>query len=184
LAKATGDVIGWLNSDDLYTPGSLAAVSAAFADPQVMWVVGRYQIIDPIGNVIRSSVVRYKQRSLNRYSYRKLLRENFIAQPSVFWRREFGQRVGLLDQSLHHAMDYDLWLRMGKLCDPLIFPKVLSQFRLHPQSKSGRLTRERFNEDYQVALRYLDGDPISRWAHFLNNEKIVWAYRVMSMVGK
>jgi hypothetical protein len=92
--------------------------------------------------------------------------------------------VGLLDQSLHHAMDYDLWLRMGKLCDPLIFPKVLSQFRLHPQSKSGRLTRERFNEDYQVALRYLDGDPISRWAHFLNNEKIVWAYRVMSMVGK
>lgn len=114
LRRATGDIVGWLNSDDLYTPGTLAAVANAFADPKVNWVIGRYQIIDPQGHEIRSFVVRYKDRFLSHYSYRKLLRENFIAQPSVFWRRTFGEKIGLLDESLHHAMDYDLWLRMGK----------------------------------------------------------------------
>jgi glycosyltransferase involved in cell wall biosynthesis len=183
LGLATGDIVGWLNSDDLYTPGTLAAVAEAFANPTVNWVVGRYQIIDPQGKEIRSMVVRYKDRYLDRYSYRKLLRENFIAQPSVFWRRTFGEKIGRLDESLHHAMDYDLWLRMGKASDPLILNKVVSQFRIHPQSKSGRLNRERFNEDFQVANRYLSGDSVSRWIHWLNNEKIVWAYRAMQLVG-
>ena len=137
LRLATGDIVGWLNSDDLYTPGTLAAVAAAFIEPNVNWIVGRYQIIDPVGKEIRSLIVRYKDRYLDHYSYRKLLRENFIAQPSVFWRRTFGEKIGLLDESLHHAMDYDLWLRMGKASDPLILSKVVSQFRIHPQSKSG-----------------------------------------------
>jgi len=183
LLAATGDIVGWLNSDDLYTPDALATIARAFADPNVQWVVGRYQIIDHQGSVIRPSVVRYKNRLLNRYSYRSLLRENFIAQPSVFWRRAFGQQIGPLDQSLHHAMDYDLWLRMGKACDPFILDEVVSQFRFHPKSKSGRLNRERFDEDYLVASRYLNGDELSRWIHRINNEKIVWAYRVMGLMG-
>ena len=184
LRQATGDIIGWLNSDDLYTPGTLSAVAAAFSNPDVNWLIGRYQIIDPHGQIIRPMVVEYKNRSLRKYSYRKLLRENFIAQPSVFWRRSFGEKIGPLDESLHHAMDYDLWLRMGELADPLILDRVVSQFRIHPQSKSGRLTRERFDEDYAVAVRNTDTDRLRRWMHKLNNERIVWAYRVLGLIGK
>jgi glycosyltransferase involved in cell wall biosynthesis len=180
---ATGDVVGWLNSDDLYVPGALATVVAAFADPSVQWVVGRYQIIDDQGRVIRSRIARYKDRFLDHYSYRKLLRENFIAQPSVFWRREFGQRIGQLDESLHYTMDYDMWLRMGRLSDPRILNSVLSQFRIHPQSKSGRVNREQFDEGYRVACRYFETDRTSRWIHRFNVEKIVWAYRLMRLAG-
>jgi glycosyltransferase involved in cell wall biosynthesis len=182
--QATGEIVGWLNSDDLYTPGTLSAVADAFTNPHVNWVVGGYQIIDTHNRITRPMIVRYKNLFLKKYSYRKLLRENFIAQPSVLWRRSFGEKIGPLDQSLHHAMDYDLWLRMGRAADPVILHRVLSQFRIHPQSKSGRLNRERFDEDYRVALRYIAADQASRWIHKLNNEKIVWAYRAMSVFGK
>ena len=94
LRQASGDIIGWLNSDDLYLPGALAEIVAAFSNPAVQWVIGRYQIIDEAGKPIRSAIARYKQQSLDRYSYSKLLRENFIAQPAVFWRREFGNQIG------------------------------------------------------------------------------------------
>jgi glycosyltransferase involved in cell wall biosynthesis len=184
LAMAGGAVVAWLNADDLYTPGTLAAVAEAFdRHPEAQWIAGRCDIIDSGGAPIRNAVTRYKDRSLRRYSYRRLLRENPISQPAVFWRREFGKKVGPIDVSLDHAMDYDLWLRMGRESDPLLLDRVVAHFRLHPESKSGTQTRERFDEQYLVASRYFGDDRASRWVHRLNVEKIVWSYRLMQLVG-
>lgn len=184
MDAASGDVVAWLNTDDLYAPGALAAVAGAFAaNPAAQWLAGRCEIIDAGGTVIRPAVRRYKERSLRRYAYRKLLRENFISQPAVFWRRDFGRRVGPLDESLHYTMDYDLWLRMGRQSPPLVLDRVLAQFRLHRASKTGAVKREQFDEQYRVACRYVGSDRMSRWVHRFNVEKIVWAYRVMRMVG-
>lgn len=183
LALAEGDVVAWLNSDDLYKPGALQIVASAFArTPEAQWLVGRYEVIDAGDRVIRQSIVRYKNRGLRRYHYRKLLRENFISQPSVFWRRDFGRETGPLDESLHWTMDYDLWLRMAARSDPLIVPQVLSQFRLHAGSKSGKVDRSQFDEQYQVASRYLGNDTLSRMIHRFNIEKIVLAYRAMRLL--
>ena len=99
------------------------------------------------------------------------------------WRRSFGQKVGQLDPTLHYTMDYDLWLRMGRLCDPLINDALLASFRLHATSKSGRVCREQFDEQYRVALRYLSNDRASRVLHRFNVEKTVWAYRMMKLLG-
>jgi glycosyltransferase involved in cell wall biosynthesis len=185
LAAAGGDVVAWLNADDVYAPGALTAVAAAFTDhPGSPWLVGRCQIIDEHDRLIRPGIARYKERCLARYSYRKLLRENFIPQPAVFWRRCFGQSIGPLDESLHFTMDYDLWLRMGKAAAPLIIDQSLAQFRMHAGSKSGRVDRRQFDEGYEVACRYCDADGVSRIAHRLNVEKIVWAYRVLQLVGR
>jgi glycosyltransferase involved in cell wall biosynthesis len=184
LAVADGDVIGWLNTDDLYTPGALASVTEAFeGNPAAQWLVGRCEIIGPDGRVIREGVTRYKDRALRRYAYRSLLRENYLSQPAVFWRREFGRSVGPLDESLHYTMDYDLWLRMGRAAEPLVLDRILAQFRLHATSKTGRVNREQFDEQYRVACRYFAGDRVSRLVHRLNVEKIVWAYRAMRLVG-
>jgi glycosyltransferase involved in cell wall biosynthesis len=184
LATAAGDVVAWLNTDDLYTPGALAAVADALArNPGAHWLVGRYEIIDSAGRVIRPAVARYKERFLRRYTYRALLRENFISQPAVFWRREFGERVGPLDESLHYTMDYDLWLRMGRESPPLFMDRVLARFRLHESSKTGQVSRQQFDEQYRVACRYVGADRASRWVHRFNVEKIVWAYRVMRLIG-
>lgn len=180
LALADGDVVAWLNADDEYAPGALAAVTDAFANPDAQWLVGRCDVIDESGKVIRPAVVRYKERSLRRYRYRALLRENFISQPAVFWRGTFGREVGPLDESLHWTMDYDLWLRMGRHSAPLLLLEpVLARFRLHAGSKTGQVDRRQFDEQYAVACRYLGDDGLSRIIHRFNVEKIVWAYRLM-----
>lgn len=184
LSCASGEIVGWLNSDDLYTPGALDRVRRAFGEHAgIAWLAGRCAIIDSSGKRIREGVTEYKNQELSRYSYRNLLRENAISQPAVFWRREFGQAVGELDVSLHHTMDYDLWLRMGRRCDPYILNRTIALFRLHGQSKSGTETRGRFAEGYGVAKRYFNGDRGSQIVHWLNGEKIVWSYRLMRLVG-
>lgn len=184
LARAGGDVVAWLNSDDLYADGALAAVAEAFAaHPEAQWLIGRCDVIDDQDREIRPAVTRYKDRTLRRYAYRRLLRENFISQPAVFWRRSFGQQVGPLDESLHYTMDYDLWLRMGKVAEPLFVDRVLAHFRMHRGSKSGQVNRRQFDEGYEVAARYFDGDTTSRLIHRFNVEKIVWAYRAIRLIG-
>jgi glycosyltransferase involved in cell wall biosynthesis len=181
LSKADGQVIGWLNSDDLYAPRTLAAVADAFQQhPDAQWLAGRCGIIDQEGGRIRESITSYKNRLLERCTHRRLLGgENPISQPAVFWRRAFGQRVGPLDVTLHHAMDYDFWLRMSRISEPLILRRELSLFRIHATSKSGTQTAERFAEQYAVAGRYFAGDRTARAWHWFNRRKIVWGYRVV-----
>lgn len=184
LTRADGQIIGWLNSDDLYLPGALDEVARVFAGrPEAQWVVGQCGIVDLQGHEIRAGVTRYKNRSLHKYSYRNLLRENMISQPAVFWRKGFIQRVGVLDETLHYSMDYDLWLRMGKLSEPVRVERELAKFRIHDQSKSGRVNRGQFDEQYRVAGRYFGPDWVSRLVHRANVEKIVWAYRAMRVAG-
>lgn len=215
LATATGDVVAWLNADDLYTPGALAAVAAAFASrPDVQWLVGRYDVIDADDRPIRQGIVRYKQGRLDRCRpagigapamasfgtataaagstadpaafRRAILQENLVPQPAVFWRRDFGLRVGPLDESLHWTMDYDLWLRMAADAPPLLLDRPLARFRHHAASKSGAFDRRQFDEGYAVAKRHATrpGDAPNLLAHRLNVEKIVWAYRALRLLGR
>jgi glycosyltransferase involved in cell wall biosynthesis len=185
MRRATGEIAAWLNSDDLYTPGTLATVAQAFAEnPNAQWLIGRCDIIDTNDRPIRPAITNYKNSQLSRYTYRRLLRENFISQPAVFWRRSFWQQVGDLDESLYYTMDYDTWLRMGKISEPLILNQTLAQFRLHPKSKTGAVKREQFDEQYRVAQRYLGSDHLSRVIHRFNVEKIVWSYRALKIFGR
>ena len=178
------DVVGWLNSDDLYRPGALAAVARTFADPAARWAVGRYRVIDAAGRNVRRPVVRYKERQLRRHSFGRLLRQNFIPQPAVFWRASFGRSVGRLDPSLHYTMDYDLWLRMAAVTPPTVVDAELAAFRVHGTSKTGRINRAQFDEGYAVAARYANGRRGDLIAHRLHVEKIVWAYRLLQRLGR
>lgn len=183
-SEAGVDVIGWLNSDDLYVPGAVEAVVQAFAShPSAQWLIGQCDMIDGAGHTIRTSITRYKNYLLRRYTHRRQLRQNSISQPAVFWRATFGQQVGMLDESLHYTMDYDLWLRMGSIVQPLILHRPLARFRLHDQSKSGARNRRQFDEGYEVACRYLKDDRVSRCIHRFHVEKIVLAYRLMGLAG-
>lgn len=81
-------------------------------------------------------------------------------------------------------MDYDLWLRMSRQADPLILQQELSLFRIHPSSKSGTQTAERFAEQYAVARRYFNGRHSTRFLHWFNTQKIIWAYRLIAYAEK
>lgn len=182
LRLATGQIVAWLNADDLYVRGALQTVVQAFAaNPQAQWLGGRCRLIDLAGHETRPGITRYKDKLLNAYTRKKLLRINMISQPAVFWRADFGRDIGPLDETLHWTMDYDLWLRMSARCPPLIVPEVLAEFRVHEASKSAGGNRPQFEEGYRVACRYTGGDRRSRYLHRLNLEKVVWGYRWMRL---
>jgi glycosyltransferase involved in cell wall biosynthesis len=181
LRVATGDVVGWLNSDDVLLPGALDRVAALFrANPRVGWVHGRCEVIDPDDRVIRRWVSAYKHWCSLHYSYARLLTENFISQMTVFWRRELMERVGYLDEDLHLAMDYDLWLRLAKAGDPAYIPQRIACFRWYPSSKSGAQFRRQFQEECAIAERH---EPARRWLLRLKRLKAaraVAAYRALA----
>ncbi|MFZ5862552.1 MAG: glycosyltransferase family 2 protein [Nitrospirota bacterium] len=162
---ATGDIVGWVNSDDLLRPGALARVKDAFdRDHNLQWLHGRCDIIDEHDRVIRHVVSAYKHWCAARYSYSRLLRENFISQMTVFWRRSLFDGVGLLDPRFPLAFDYELWLRFGKVSDPLYLPDRLACFRWYDTSKSGANYERQFDENYLAAQHHA---PTRRWTLFV-----------------
>jgi len=107
LAGATGDVLGYLNSDDVLTPGALAAVGEVFAsEPDLMFVWGRASYLDEAGNLVSPYLARPD-------AIERLADACFIAQPAAFFRRKVWEEVGPFDAALHHTMDYDYWLRIA-----------------------------------------------------------------------
>ncbi len=181
LAMATGDVVGWLNSDDIYEPGSLETVTKIFnEEPETQWIYGKVRIVDDYDKEIRRWITAYKNWRMRKFSFQKLLAENWISQMGVFWRRQAGEQVGQLRKDLHYCMDYDYWLRLGKKWPGRFVDKYLAAFRWYPLSKSGGGFIEQFSEELDVARNIADGNfgwPVFR--HRLNKAKIIFAYWLM-----
>jgi glycosyltransferase involved in cell wall biosynthesis len=108
LSRANGDVLGYLNSDDILLPGALAAVGEVFAaNPDLLFLWGRASYLDEAGNAVSPYLVRLDAPE-------RLADACFIAQPAAFFRRQVWDEIGPFDESLHHTMDYDYWLRLAE----------------------------------------------------------------------
>ena len=137
LRMATGEIVAYLNADDILLPGSLLIAAEMFAQHQdVQWLTGQCRIIDENGKDIRSIISLYKNLLLYSCSYRGLLVTNYISQPATFWRRSLLETCGLLDEDLHYVMDYEYWLRLWKTVPPLVLHKDLAGFRIQSDSKT------------------------------------------------
>jgi glycosyltransferase involved in cell wall biosynthesis len=147
LRTARGEIVSWLNADDLYPPGSLARVAGLFgAAPELDVVYGDCDVIDENGAQL------WHERP-GPYDFRRLLRGgNYLAQPAVFLRKRVFDRVGYLDESLDYGMDYDLWLRMREL-RVMYVPHVLAMFRWHTDSKSARHPLANWREGIAIVRR-------------------------------
>ncbi len=183
ISRARGEVVGWLNADDVYLAGALRRVGQAFADgPEALWATGRCLIEDGAGREIRRGVTAYKDFLLRRYSYGLLLTQNFISCPATFVRREAFDRVGLLDERFRYSMDYDLWLRLGRLGDPLVIDAPLAAFRMAEGSLSMSGFERQFAEHAQNAREHGEGHRLAVAANRLTSAAIVAAYRAMRAV--
>jgi len=152
---ATGEIIGWLNSDDFYTDGTLKKIHQIFAEnPSAQWVVGFCKIVDKNSQEIKSILTTYKNFMLKHYSFKTLLFEDYISQPAVFYRKSFLGSCGLIDETLHYAMDYDLWLRFAQKSKPYIVKDYLACFRRHGECKSEQGFEKQFKEADLVSDRY------------------------------
>jgi glycosyltransferase involved in cell wall biosynthesis len=155
LRLASGEILAYLNSDDLYLPGALQRVGTFFgAHPQAAWVSGHCTTVDADLRETRQLITTYKNLWLRTRSYGALLVLNYISQMATFWRRSIYEALGPLDETLHYTMDYEYWLRIGKNHRLYTLSQPLAAFRLHASSKSGTTARKQFLEQYQVAQRY------------------------------
>ncbi len=184
LRAATGDVVGWLNSDDLLYPGALARVAQAFrARPDLVWLHGRCEIVDEHDRPIRRWVSAYKHLRCRRYSRRSLLVENYVSQMTVFWRRSAMERIGLLDELLRYSFDYEYWLRLSALGDPIYLEDRLAAFRWYRTSKSGASFERQFQEDQEAFRRHAPPGALLRAHKRLRTAQIVAAYRLLRAWG-
>ena len=185
LAMSTGEVIGWLNADDRYEPGALAAVGQALAArPEADWATGYCRIVDGEGEEIRRAVTAYKNLLLRRFSLPLYLTQNFVSDPSTFVRRRALEAVGPLDERYAISHDYDVWLRVARRGDPVVLRRTLASFRMTEGTASMEGFEQQFAEHALVARRHGSGHPLPVAVNALMSRLIVVVYRGLRLMRR
>jgi glycosyltransferase involved in cell wall biosynthesis len=182
LALATGDVLGWLNADDLYEPGALKRVDEAMeSNPGCSLCFGHCPIIDEQGNEIRRGITRFKEFFYPLSSRFTIQCINYISQPAMFFRRTAFEKSGGLRQDFKCAWDYDLIIKLFRqgraVC---VGNPPLAYFRWHPSSLSGTLFRDQFREEWTVSARDAGRFSLQALIHLGVWWGIVFCYTLMS----
>jgi glycosyltransferase involved in cell wall biosynthesis len=180
FSMATGEITGWLNSDDLYSPGALQTVVEYYRQHNFHWCFGNCRNIDENDRVIRRPITWYKMHESPRFSYRRLLSKNFISQPAVFVSRPTILEIGLLDIDKIYSMDYDYWLRIAEIYRPCYINKYLACYRWHKASKNGLHYRQAAYETFQTARQHAPPQVIYPvWRHYLHYHMLSVLYRFL-----
>lgn len=144
LTRATGEIVGWINSDDLYESGAILSVVECFREPDIQWAVGNLKYIF-------GAAREYRTNKSPEITYLRLLANpDIVRQQSTFFRKDFLVRSGGWNPDYFMAMDYDLWVRLASMAVPKMVDNTWAIFRLHEQQKTShanilRQTREIVN---------------------------------------
>lgn len=131
FSHAHGEILAWLNADDTWLPGTVAAAVRAFSQyPEAGVIYGAANYIDEQDRVIgRFPAAQTDQRRL-RQGY------VHIPQQAAFFRGDLWREIGPLDPSFYFAMDYDLWIRIAARAPLKFIPQVWGNFRIHAGAKT------------------------------------------------
>ncbi len=155
FARATGDILCWLNSDDVFEPWTLREVGEFFQRyPHVRVVYGDATWIDIHGRVLRPKREHAWSRFIWMYDH------NFISQPSTFWRRGLYEQVGGLDPRRDLAMDADLWIRFAEVAPLYHVRRLWSRERICAEMKTQRLRAQSLAAEALIRSRYLRNERI------------------------
>jgi len=148
--KATGDIICWLNSDDLLCNNTFFVIRNFFKKNKgIDAVYGNSIVIDEKGS--KKYLIKPGEFNFSKLLYRIY---SYIPQPSMFFRANLLEEVGYLNEKLKYAMDYDYWIRIGLKKKIMYIDKELSMFRLHGESKTTSNSYEMFEECLALSKKY------------------------------
>lgn len=148
-AKATGDILAWLNADDVYLEGALAQVESFFqSHPEVMAVYGEAVYLDDRDRVIKSVT------NIRDYSRPNLLSHDFITQPATFIRRQVFEQVGELSTEFRYVFDWEYWIRVSQHYAFVRVPFAIAGYRITGDNLTLTGNRRRLREMVQVVWRY------------------------------
>lgn len=175
LERSSGEILAYLNSDDLYLPDTFKTVASFFAEhAEVDLVYGNCRIIDDKGCCLET----WESRPFDPIVE---LCRNFIFQPTVFWRRRLFGKVGMFSEQLQYVMDIDYWYKAMTIGNFAYLDQELACFRMHTGSKTSRKgsfveERGRILEDFfeqnqgREITQYKD--LIYAWHHFHAGEEL------------
>jgi glycosyltransferase involved in cell wall biosynthesis len=149
LRKCSGDVVGWLNADDLYSPQVFSkAINLFKIDPTLDVVYGDFSIIDAEGRQLR----RYEVSTWDWHHF--YTRGCTVFSGATFFRRSIFERFGVFRTDLHYCMDFEFLLRIARSVNVTHVPDVLGSLRVHGNSKSVSHPSRFLREAYAVRLEY------------------------------
>ncbi len=167
FARAGGEIIAWLNSDDYYLPNTISTVMQLFAkNPEAGIIYGDVLSVDGAGNPI--NVQRFQSYTLD-----DLMALKIISQPAVFMRRSVLEEAGYLDDSYHFLLDHHLWLRMAQLAPMIYTPQILAAARYHDNAKNIAHAEEFGAETFRI-LAWMKSQP-NLAPHLEENKAVILA---------
>lgn len=172
FSRSTGEIMGYINSDDLHLPHTLATVSKIFEDlPQVDWISSiRPLIVNSDGAFVDVAALSGFHREAFMRGENMLkghFRLEMIQQESTFWRRSLWEKAGSkLDTSLKLAGDFELWARFYQHSELIGVRTILSGFRRHGAQLSSQQA-EAYHEECLQVLKGYGGNPHNRFSAML-----------------
>ena len=181
FAMATGEILAWLNSDDVMNPDTVRVAVEVLQRTGADLVYGDVEIVDEAGRPLRTSHgIPFDLRVL-------LYGINYIGQQTVFFRRALLPKAGPLREEFHNGFDYELWLRFSQHGRFVYEPRLRAKIRVHPAAKSvanpatGRADTVRIVREYwttgglPVFLRHPPLRTALRWYYRLKRQ---WRRRI------
>ncbi len=155
LSRSKGDILTYINADDVYESGTLLTVGEYFSkNPKTLWLAGQGKVVNDRGQEIAQPVTLYKNLLLSFNIYPLLLTTNYLMQPSVFWSKKMWEKCGPFKGDTRFIMEYEMWLRMGKNEMPSVINKTLSFFRIPEKSISRDEFEKTLSEDMKIVQKY------------------------------
>jgi glycosyltransferase involved in cell wall biosynthesis len=149
---ARGQILGWLNSDDLYLPQTI---------DRVVSIIGNWE--QP--KLIYGSCILLNEEKRSAYTKiapafdpLRLTYYDYIMQPCTFWSKSLWDSAGEIDENYHYALDWEWYLRASKICSFTPVPDCLSIYRLHSEHKTSSGGIKRAKEILEIVSKYASQD--------------------------
>lgn len=152
FARANGEIIAWVNSDDYYMPGAVSSAVKALSDhPEAGFVYGKVQVVDKDEKILN-------QLSYGNWGLKDLLSFHIIGQPAVFMRRDLLEKVGYLDQTYHCLLDHHLWIRLAEQSGMAYVPSLWASAHYHEDCKNLAIASE-FGKEAKRMVQWMQASP-------------------------